>query len=139
MSTDRSASHEEGIWKVELDQTTGLLKTNPTDKIWDTSDNRFTQIANYGGQLDENNIEAAYIYNHPENSYYYLFVNWDVCCGGINSTYNIRVGRSSSPTGPFLDKDGIDLKMGGGTLFIDANGQITWDDRFTPAHTRRKG
>lgn len=128
-------SHAEGICMVELDQTTGLLKTNPTDKNWDVSDNRFTEIANYGGELDENNIEAAYIYNHPDNTYYYLFVNWDVCCSGVNSTYNIRVGRSSSPTGPFLDKNGIDLKTGGGTLFLDANGQIAGNDRFRgPGH-----
>lgn len=128
-------SHTEGIWMVELDQSTGLLKTNPSDKTWELTDNRFTEIANYGGQLNENNIEAAYIYNHPDNPYYYLFVNWDVCCSGVNSTYNIRVGRSNSPTGPFLDKDGVDLKMGGGTLFMDANGQIAGNDRFRgPGH-----
>jgi arabinan endo-1,5-alpha-L-arabinosidase len=128
-------SHAEGIWMTELDQTTGLLKTNPTDKTWNSSDNRFIEIANYGGQLYENNIEAAYIYNHPENSYYYLFVNWDKCCSGINSTYNVRIGRSLSPTGPFIDKNGTDLISGGGTLFLDANGEILNNERFVgPGH-----
>ncbi len=129
-------SHAKGIWMIEIDETTGLLKENPSNKTWDITDDRFIEIANYGGQLDENNIEAAYIYNHPENSYYYLFVNWDVCCSGINSTYNIRVGRSENPTGPFVDKDGVDLINGGGTLFLDANGEIIGNSRFAgPGHS----
>ena len=129
-------SHANGIWMVELDQETGLLKQNPTNKVWNITDARFVEIANYGGQLDENNIEAAYIYNHPSNSYYYLFVNWDVCCSGINSTYNICVGRSDQPTGPFIDRNGVDLKTGGGTLFLDANGEIVGNDRFIgPGHS----
>ncbi len=129
-------SHAEGVWMVELDENTGLLKENPDNKTWSPTDERFTEIANYGGDLDENNVEAAYVYNHPENTYYYLFVNWDVCCSGINSTYNIRVGRSESPTGPFLDKDGNDLRFGGGSLFMDANGDIAGDDRFIgPGHS----
>ncbi|WP_375582545.1 arabinan endo-1,5-alpha-L-arabinosidase [Cyclobacterium xiamenense] len=129
-------SHANGIWMVELDQKTGLLKRNPKNKTWDITDDRFIEVANYGGTLDENNIEAAYIYNHPGNSYYYLFVNWDVCCSGINSTYNIRVGRSYQPTGPFVDRNGVDLKTGGGTLFLDANGEIIGNDRFQgPGHS----
>lgn len=129
-------SHAKGIWMVELDKATGLLKENPSNKIWDITDDRFIEIANYGGQLDENNIEAAYIYNHPDTPYYFLFVNWDVCCDGANSTYNIRVGRSKSPTGPFLDKNGIDLKTGGGTVFLDATGDIIGNNRFIgPGHS----
>jgi arabinan endo-1,5-alpha-L-arabinosidase len=128
-------SHGKGIWMIEIDVTTGLLKEDPTDKTWDMTDDRFIEIANYGGQLDENNIEAAYIYNHPSNPYYYLFVNWDKCCNGINSTYNIRVGRSDQPTGPFIDKNGVDLKAGGGTVFLDANGDIIGNSRFVgPGH-----
>lgn len=128
-------SHARGIYIVELENNTGLLKINSNDKKWDENDTRFTHIANYGGNLEENNVEAAYIYNHPESRFYYLFVNWDICCNGINSTYNIRVGRSLSPTGPFIDKDGNDLANGGGTLFLDANGQILGNDRFIgPGH-----
>ena len=129
-------SHTKGIWMVELNETTGLLKEDPGNKTWDITDDRFIEIANYGGQLDENNIEAAYIYNHPGNPYYYLFVNWDKCCSGINSTYNIRVGRSDQATGPFVDKNGVNLKAGGGTLFLDANGEIMGDSRFVgPGHS----
>lgn len=128
-------SHAKGIYIVELDEDSGLLKINPNNKTWEETDKRFTHIANYGGLLEENNVEAAFIYNHPENGFYYLFVNWDQCCNGINSTYNIRVGRSLSPTGPFHDKDGHDLATGGGTVFLDANGQTFGNSRFIgPGH-----
>ena len=128
-------SHAAGIVIAELDPQTGLLKENPGQKLPDPQDARFTTIANYGGTLGENNVEAAYIYNHPSNSYYYLFVNWDRCCSGVNSSYNIRVGRSTSPTGPFLDQAGVDLAQGGGTVFLDAAGQILGDSRFIgPGH-----
>jgi arabinan endo-1,5-alpha-L-arabinosidase len=129
-------SHGAGIYSVELNGQTGLLKENPSDKAFDVSDSRFFHLANYGGVLEENNVEAAYIFNHPESDYYYLFVNWDVCCNGVQSTYNIRIGRSVSPTGPFIDRDGLDMRNGGGSLFIDANGEILGDSRFVgPGHS----
>lgn len=72
-------------------------------------------------------IEAPYIIYR--NGYYYLFVSFDFCCRGIESTYKIMVGRSSNITGPYVDKNGIDMMLGGGTL-IDAG-----DDRWKgPGH-----
>ncbi|MBI2926593.1 MAG: arabinan endo-1,5-alpha-L-arabinosidase [Verrucomicrobia bacterium] len=65
-------------------------------------------------------IEAACLYQRGDH--YYLFVNWGRCCRGVNSTYNIRVGRSASVTGPYLDKDGVDLLRGGGSLVLDTSG-----------------
>ena len=65
-------------------------------------------------------IEASYIYHHDD--YYYLFVNWGLCCRGTNSTYEIRVGRSRQITGPYLDKDGADLITGGGSSFLSTSG-----------------
>jgi arabinan endo-1,5-alpha-L-arabinosidase len=73
-------------------------------------------------------IEASYIYQH--GSYYYLFVNWGVCCRGTNSTYNVRVGRSAEITGPYLDRDGVDMLKGGGTLFMESKGKF-----IGPGHT----
>jgi arabinan endo-1,5-alpha-L-arabinosidase len=61
-------------------------------------------------------IEASYLCRHDD--YYYLFVNWGSCCRGPKSTYNIRIGRSKSATGPYLDKAGVDLLHGGGSLFL---------------------
>jgi arabinan endo-1,5-alpha-L-arabinosidase len=65
-------------------------------------------------------IEAPFI--QRQGDFYYLFVNWDRCCRGTNSTYNIRIGRSREITGPYLDKDGKDLAQGGGTLFLGTDG-----------------
>jgi arabinan endo-1,5-alpha-L-arabinosidase len=50
--------------------------------------------------------------------YYYLFMSWDACCRGADSTYNLRVGRSASVTGPYVDRDGKQLLTGGGTLVL---------------------
>lgn len=62
---------------------------------------------------------------------YYLFTNWGGCCSGSDSTYNIRVGRSSSPTGPFLDRNGVDMLNGGGTLFLDDDGRKVGPGHFS--------
>ncbi len=64
--------------------------------------------------LRKNGIEAANIVY--ANGYYYLFVSIDRCCAGINSTYKIAYGRSVQITGPFIDKSGVDMLKGGGTL-----------------------
>ncbi|MGC3991010.1 MAG: arabinan endo-1,5-alpha-L-arabinosidase [Chthoniobacteraceae bacterium] len=61
-------------------------------------------------------IEAACIYEH--DGWYYLFMNWGLCCRGVKSTYEIRMGRSRSITGPYLDQTGRDLRYDGGTLFL---------------------
>jgi arabinan endo-1,5-alpha-L-arabinosidase len=78
--------------------------------------------------------ELLSLANRPQNSgaleapfivrrcgYYYLFVSWDTCCQGVNSTYNIRVGRSTSVTGPYADKAGTAMPQGGGTLLVQAD------------------
>jgi arabinan endo-1,5-alpha-L-arabinosidase len=67
-----------------------------------------------------NAIEAPYIYKHDGK--YYLFVSVGMCCRGVNSTYHTRVGRSDKVTGPYLDKDGQDLLLGGGTTVVDTVG-----------------
>jgi arabinan endo-1,5-alpha-L-arabinosidase len=97
----------EGIKLVQLDPATGL-RIAPDSPI--------TELAHYSS------IEAAYIYFH--DGYYYLFVNWGRCCQGVNSTYNIRVGRSKTITGPYLDMAGKDLAHEGGTLFLETRGNF---------------
>jgi len=65
-------------------------------------------------------IEASCIHRHDD--FYYLFVNWGRCCRGTNSTYEIRMGRSRRITGPYLDRQGVDLMAGGGTPFLSTSG-----------------
>ncbi len=64
-------------------------------------------------------IEAAFPLFH--DGYYYLFVSWDSCCDGADSTYKVMVGRSRQPTGPFVDADGKPMLNGGGTLVIQSS------------------
>lgn len=68
---------------------------------------------------DENPIEAPFIFRHGD--YYYLFVSWDYCCKGINSTYKTVVGRSRNVAGPYLDDKGVDMAEGGGRLVIEGD------------------
>jgi arabinan endo-1,5-alpha-L-arabinosidase len=53
--------------------------------------------------------------------YYYLFMSWDTCCKGADSTYNIRVVRGTSVTGPFTDKAGTAALQGGGSLIAEGD------------------
>ena len=69
-------------------------------------------------------IEAAWVQPWPSairagEQDFWLFVDWEYCCRGLNSTYDIRVGRSTTgPAGPYLDRDGVDMLQGGGSEFL---------------------
>ena len=67
-------------------------------------------------------IEAPTLVKH--GSYYYLWVSFDLCCRGASSTYRILVGRSTSPTGPFVDRNGTAMTNGGGTQVLAGHGNI---------------
>ncbi|PTB94656.1 arabinan endo-1,5-alpha-L-arabinosidase [Marivirga lumbricoides] len=64
-------------------------------------------------------LEAPFIFK--KGDLYYLFVSWDYCCRGENSTYKVVVGRSGDITGPFYDQSGKSMAKGGGTLVIEGN------------------
>jgi arabinan endo-1,5-alpha-L-arabinosidase len=96
-----------GIQLIELDPATGrrIAPDSPRYSLahWDA-------------------IEGSYLYRHDDH--YYLFVSMGMCCRGINSTYQTRVGRSEKVTGPYLDKDGVDLLLGGGTAVALTDGPL---------------
>ena len=66
-------------------------------------------------------VEGPYVVKHGH--YYYLFASYDACCQGVNSTYKIRVGRSTSVTGPYVDSAGQPLLEGGGDLLLAGHGR----------------
>ena len=70
--------------------------------------------------------EGSFIFPYTASGtlYYYYFASINACCSGTNSTYRIIVGRSASPTGPYLDRGGLDLKNGGGTILLSSHGNI---------------
>ncbi|WP_229780834.1 RICIN domain-containing protein [Deinococcus malanensis] len=64
-----------------------------------------------------NPVEAPSIFKR--GNYYYLFVSWDYCCKGLDSTYKTVMGRATSITGPYYDKNGNRLDQGGGTIMLN--------------------
>jgi len=105
-------SWNDGIHILQLDPTTGLrLGSNST---------LYNIAARGAGE------EGSFIYPYVVSGvqYYFYFASINVCCSGTASTYRIIVGRSTSPTGPFLDRGGLDLVNGGGTILLSSHSNI---------------
>ncbi|WP_169987055.1 RICIN domain-containing protein [Microbispora sp. H10836] len=96
-----------GIKMIQLDPATGK-RSNST----------ILSISGRNGGA----IEAPFIYRH--GGYYYQFVSFDLCCRGASSTYRIMVGRSTSVTGPYVDRNGTAMTSGGGTQILAGHGSI---------------
>ena len=64
------------------------------------------------------------------DGWYYLLGTHGTCCDGVNSTYNIVVGRSRSVTGPYLDNVGRDMLQGGGRMVITAGDRVCGPGHF---------
>jgi beta-xylosidase len=106
-------SYSDGILVMQLDPLTGK-RISPSSPI--------TKIANNGPSFFSNTTEASCLWQR--GGYYYLFLNFGGCCAGVNSTYNIRVGRSTSITGPYLDRNGASMLNGGGTMLLESTGRF---------------
>ena len=70
---------------------------------------------------------SALIYR---NGWYYLLGTHGTCCDGVNSTYNIVVGRSRNVTGPYIDNVGRDMLKGGGKMVLAAGGRLIGAGHF---------
>jgi arabinan endo-1,5-alpha-L-arabinosidase len=91
-----------GIYIVELDPS------DPTHQV-------STPIFLAGGRPGPNAIEGSFVFQH--DGYFYLNASVDTCCQGSASTYKQIIGRSTGIMGPYLDRDGVDLRTYGGTIF----------------------
>jgi arabinan endo-1,5-alpha-L-arabinosidase len=96
-----------GIKLRRLDPTTGKLST---------ADSTLYPLANYS-----DGIEAPSIVFH--GGYYYLFVSYDLCCKGVDSTYRTMVGRSASITGPYVDSAGKPMLQGNALQMLATDGR----------------
>jgi arabinan endo-1,5-alpha-L-arabinosidase len=62
--------------------------------------------------------------------FYYLFFSKGTCCGYDNKRpaagkeYRILACRSSSPVGPFVDRDGRSCRSGGGTVVLQSHNWV---------------
>ena len=88
-----------GIYIKELDPQTGLSVEEDPKNLGVCISRK-----NPGGPID--GPEGAAVIYVPETGYFYLFQSY----GWLGDDYDIRVGRSRSVTGPYLDFHGLDLK-----------------------------
>ncbi|HEV2783028.1 MAG TPA: arabinan endo-1,5-alpha-L-arabinosidase [Actinophytocola sp.] len=100
-----------GIKMIRIDPATG--KQSGTDRTLYSMARRPTA----GGA-----IEAPFLVR--QGGFYYLFVSFDLCCRGTGSTYRVMVGRSTSITGPYVDRAGVALTNGGGTEILATHGGV---------------
>jgi arabinan endo-1,5-alpha-L-arabinosidase len=91
-------SYWSGIYIVELDPLSGK-RLNVNDK-----GKRIAARTSYGAS-----IEGPEILYNPDLDQYYLFVSY----GWLEDSYNVRVGRSNNPDGPFTDYFGNDMAAAG--------------------------
>ena len=95
-----------GNWQTGID----LLQLNPSNG---------KALNSTRWDLVPGQVEAPYL--HKDGSFYYLFFQRGLCCQGVNSGYYTVMGRSTSVTGPYLDKNGVSVLSGGssaGSLFL---------------------
>ena len=107
----------------------GVLELNPSTGLKKVGASTLRVAGNtVSGTRD---WEAAYVVK--DNGYFYFYANRGLCCKGSSSTYKIVVGRSSSPTGPFLDRSGVDLAGTtgtAGTLVLGTSGRYIGPGHF---------
>jgi arabinan endo-1,5-alpha-L-arabinosidase len=101
-------SYWDGIRMIELDPVTGLRK----------GEGEPLRLASRNGDA----IEASAVLEHEGK--FYLFVSFDACCKGLDSTYRIMVGRADTVEGPYVDRDGKPMLDGGGTQLLATTGRF---------------
>ena len=108
-------SHYAGIYMTQINPATGLRMNS----------SRHGVVGNNGNWHEFEAAQVQYI-----DGYYYMFVNLGECCAGNQSTYYIVVGRSTSPTGPYLDKNGRSLWNYGGSTILSTSGNYIGPGHF---------
>ena len=93
-------SFKAGLRAAELNPATGKLLKDPPDLV--------TVTTSLG--------EAVFVVK--AKGYYYIFASRGRCCAGLESTYQVVVGRSTKVTGPYLDKNGERWTDNKYTLFL---------------------
>ncbi|MBR1933400.1 MAG: family 43 glycosylhydrolase [Prevotella sp.] len=121
----------------------GLLLDPTTGRLWCSYGTyfgsiRLIELDPATGKRMEGNIEQDIAIDCEatdliyRDGWYYLLGTHGTCCDGVNSTYNIVVGRSRSVTGPYLDNVGRDMLQGGGRMVIAAGDRL-----YGPGHFGR--
>ncbi|GEM_PF-5634436 len=78
-----------------------------------------TELAGEPVEVAGEGSEAPELVRRGDSSY--LFLSQGNCCTGEDSRYHVVAGRSADPLGPFTDKQGTDLREGGGDTVLAGN------------------
>ncbi|KXG54628.1 Glycoside hydrolase, family 43 [Penicillium griseofulvum] len=76
----------------------------------------------------EHSVEGPTLYKY--GNYYYLFYSWGKCCHydtdmpGVGEEYRIKVCRSTTPTGNFVDANNVSCRNGGGTVVLESHDYV---------------
>ena len=110
-----------------------LFALNPaTGKLLDPREKPISLARRHAPAGGPAPVEAPFIVSHGD--YYYLFVSYDYCCKGVNSTYYTVMGRAKDITGPYVGRDGSRLMDGEGTIIL--RGDLQEQQRFRgPGHS----
>lgn len=100
-----------GLKLVKLDST---MKALAEPQEWYTIAKQERTFGMPDTDPGDGTVEAPFIYKRHQ--YYYLFISVGYCCRGLDSTYEVQVGRSRDIRGPYFDKEGKPLYAGGGTF-----------------------
>jgi arabinan endo-1,5-alpha-L-arabinosidase len=96
-------SYKAGLRLVQLNTKTGKLLNDPPQIIPIT-----TALG-----------EGSYIIKGPK--YYYVFASRGKCCAGMQSTYQVVMGRSVEIKGPYLNKNGESWLDNKYSVFLTGN------------------
>lgn len=90
-----------------------------------------THVVDLAERSSPGAVEAPFLIERA--GHFYLFGSFDFCCRGADSSYYTVVGRSDRITGPYLDRDGVPMLEGGGSVVLHADQDPT--GRFAgPGH-----
>ncbi|EJD49237.1 glycoside hydrolase family 43 protein [Auricularia subglabra TFB-10046 SS5] len=112
-------SHMAGFFQVELSDFKTLKSKLPGK-----------HIAGYRGYA---HIEGGFLYKSPKQDWYYFFFSQGITLfgngrPGKGGEYKVRVGRSKSPSGPFLDKTGdpltVEMDPRPGSIVLESHDNI---------------
>ena len=119
----------------------GLLLDPTTGRLWASYGTyfgtiRLIELDPQTGERVKGNVEKDIAIDCEatdliyRDGWYYLLGTHGTCCDGVNSTYNIVVGRSRSVEGPYMDNVGRDMFHGGGKMVIAAGDRVCGPGHF---------